>query len=335
MPAPTAFVFAVVTILRLYDVLRSIAWIRQHHAGFIALVDRLEERDRRDADSYPSIYDQTGGSFFPFGVKSYRLRRFVRSGSPVSRILKLPLQALRMLWKLYIYIPVSSGALLMLASLPRQMSPGTTWMIYVVGLLLCACSISIAAEGVVAQKSLGDWARHHYYFKNGGLAKWKIWTGSGLLAWGTATSFLMFTSSRLGGFPQIPGSGAWYNHLFGSAFYGLGSLGLFGSPEASLPAAKVALVAVWLAGIALLIILLAELPGSGPVKSEYLSPAPPSSVEVPPEPPVLRGGRQGVVIVILFGSLWIIWKVLRYLLSAGRGNQQSTTAGVQMFSHRH
>ncbi len=152
--------FLLITVLRVYNILRGILWTYVHGRDFKRDMLALPPRARSNVRIQELILDAHKANFFPVGIRAYRFRRWSRGGrSPIVRLLRRSLRILKLLW----YFPVY--ALLSFVYI-CALSLGSSWVptdsrfireLAMTALLLLLAALLLAIEGFVVTRYIGSW----------------------------------------------------------------------------------------------------------------------------------------------------------------------------------
>ena len=216
-----------ITVLRLWQLIRSDIWIWFHGNEFQREYNQLGLSDRTDIHARYALLDRTGARIFPFGIKSYRWRRWLGTGqSRMAKALRLPLRVLYFLWLYYIYAVVVSAYVALTTYLPDSPSGGVIGPPFAlsVGCLLLVGSIALAAEAVLSYTQIKSWgvAYHGFSGDTTSLANSEISIAVGalLMSYISAIGVSYLAAAKFNAFRKIPDSSPL--DLFGnSVFYGL------------------------------------------------------------------------------------------------------------------
>lgn len=201
-----------VSILRVYSLLRSLGWLLANYEGFNRLQDAaIRRRTQQRAGISEQIYDATNGGFFPFGVRSYKLKRWTRGASPVSRLVRSPLRLIRHLWRWWTFagllFPI---ALVILSIYPVDLTDTQQGLVFAVILTVSIGTISIAAESCLAYFLLDSWVSYHYFGDIGNVTRKRaiseisIFAGAFITAYSGAIGMITYTAVRHNAFDKIP-----------------------------------------------------------------------------------------------------------------------------------
>ncbi len=237
-------------LLRIYSLARGVVWIWQHGQDWYARRSRLAAAGVLDPAREAALYDRFGGRFFPFGPRSYRLRRWAtarRRG--LGRVGRLPLSLFRLVWRFYVFPLVGAAYLLVIGVLPGGPLPAAVgWLGLAVALALMLCTVAIAAEAVFAYMTFSSWALAYHARRSRARqrrieAPYEIATlvGAGLMAYVCDVGAVTYCDLRFGGFSRAaadPGRGLAASLGDGAyaaftAFIGVGDANP-GTPEARL-----------------------------------------------------------------------------------------------------
>ncbi|HEX6470923.1 MAG TPA: hypothetical protein VF069_17620, partial [Streptosporangiaceae bacterium] len=263
------------------------------------------------------------GAFFPFGLKEYRLRRFLRdpgSGSFWRRVTRPGVQLFRLvLFQFGSLAPICGFALIAMTVLPRrfQVLPGTfnDFAALLLGFLLMAATVLIIVEAVYGYAVLGSYSAFHLLDPQRAepgrrlVGELQVFIGILMTALLSAVGVVYFTSVRFGGYEQMAGSVTTPTQIAGrvadSAYYTF--MAFLGSGEAGPRSISAKLVTGMLGmeGFSLLVLVL------GMLASTSLPPAP-THRAAPSDPPTGGGATRHRTMT----TRWLIYGALTGLAVA-------------------
>ncbi|GAA4414292.1 hypothetical protein ACFQV2_02340 [Actinokineospora soli] len=241
-------------LLRLYSLIRTVYWIQTYGATFALAIQDLSP-DKRNLENYAPMYDATRGAFFPFGVKSYRLHRAYRRararGRPVRAVL---LFGARRVWVLWFLAPAVAVTLALSDVIAGQgLSNLQKALGLCVGILLCACMTTVAAEAAFSAGAFNSWAGPHHRFRQSVLADAKIIVGSALTTWIVASGFYYFAINQFGGFKKINPNAGELELIIDSVRFGLSTLVTGTDAEPESVGGKASVLTIQVTGIAYIV----------------------------------------------------------------------------------
>jgi hypothetical protein len=267
-----------VLVLKMVAVLNAIRWLHRHGPAYHRLLVANPPAGVADRER---LIERHGGSFFPFGVKDYRLRRFLattRNGPsgpswrwavrPVARVFQ------SVLFQFGWLAPMCAVALVAAASAPEHLLLLPRWSSdaagLLLGLLLMATTILIVVEAVYGYALLGSYGVGFHLldpaqFETGRrmLRELQVFTGTVMTALLGGVGVVHFTSVRFGGYGQLTGEVTAPADIVGraadSAYYTF--IAFLGSGEAGPRgvAAKLVVGLLGMEGFALLVLALGVL----------------------------------------------------------------------------
>ncbi|RJL35596.1 hypothetical protein [Bailinhaonella thermotolerans] len=240
------------------------------------------------------LVEEHGGAFFPFGLKDYRLRRYLRRSRRFS-----PLRILLLLWHALFFrlgwlMPLCAAALIATAVAPARLllfpPPLTDAAGLTLSVLLLLVTLLIVVESVYGYALLGSYgfAFHLLNPRRLGpgrrlLRELQVFIGVVMTALLAGLGAFCFTSVRFDGFERLPGEVVTpldvLNRILDSAYYTF--MAFLGSGEAdprNIPG-RLIVALLGLQGFAILVLVLGVLASAVP--SPPLA-GPPQPVEGPP-----------------------------------------------------
>lgn len=126
----TAWIMLALTLLRASAIARALVWLLQHGVAYRIGFQCLAQDQGVDQAALECLYDETHANFFPFGLKSYRLRQWGETaGGWVGRLIRLPIQGFRVGWQFFVYVPLCTVYLVVAAHSSRCWDR-CTWLSY-------------------------------------------------------------------------------------------------------------------------------------------------------------------------------------------------------------
>ena len=275
--------------LKAMAILNAIQWLHRHGPAYYRHV--TAERPESVADQDRAI-ELHGGSFLPFGVKEYRLRRFLRdsrNGSLWKRAIWPYVRLFQMvLFQFGPLAPICGFALIATASLPRrfQLLPHmlTDLAGLLLGVLLMVTMVLIIVEAVYGYAVLGSYSAFHLLDPGRTepgrrlVGELQVFIGVLMTALLSAVGVVFFTSVRFGDYEQMTGSVTTSSQIAGrvadSAYYTF--MAFLGSGEAGPRsiAAKLITGMLGIEGFSLLVLVLGMLASTSvaPIVAQQITP---------------------------------------------------------------
>jgi len=310
-------------LLKAIAVINAVRWLHARGPVFRAA---LAERRPTTVAEQTRLYDEVGAAFFPFGLKDYRLRRFLSGRRGARRVAVWPARALSvLLFRVAVLVPVSTAYLILLASvdLPLLHRGANDALALALACTLLAITIGLAIEAVYAYAVLGSYGIgfHELRPERRGperalVREFQVFAGTLMVAYVAGIGATYLVAVRFGGYQRIPvrsGPGAVAQQVIDSAYYALLAFSGAGDPEPIGPAGKVVTGAIAVQGMALLLLVLASMlaiadRGSADravgTRPDPVAPAPAVPPNPPPNPPAgPPAGRPGLAGLLVGAAL--------------------------------
>ena len=311
--------------LKALAILNAVQWLHRHGPAYYRHVTAERPQSVADRDRAVELH---GGSFFPFGVKEYRLRRFLResrNGPLWKRATRPGVRLFQLvLFQFGFLAPICGFALIATTIPPRRVqvlpSALNDFAGLLLGILLMIAMVLIIVEAVYGYAVLGSYSAFHLLDPRRAepgrrlVAELQIFIGSLMTALLSAVGVVYFTSVRFGDYEKMAGSVATSGQIAGrladSAYYTL--MAFLGSGEAGPRsiAAKLVMGLLGLEGFSLLILVL------GMLASTSVPPVPaPQAAASDPTP---EGGapRHGTTRRGTKRTRWLVYGALTGLAAA-------------------
>lgn len=195
---------------RLYSLLRGVAWLSAHYNDFNREQEKVIRRGgQRYKGAQEEIYEKSGGAFFPFGPRSYRLEKWSRGASTGSSALRFPLRVFRFFWRWYNFVLIFLGAAVVLSVWPPELTSTQNALFIIITSLMIVGTISIAAESLLSFQLLNSWTSYHYfgdvgdYSRKRAVQETKIFVGAALTAYVVAIGATLYVSVRHNGLTKV------------------------------------------------------------------------------------------------------------------------------------
>jgi hypothetical protein len=308
-------------LLKAIAVGNAVRWLHARGPVFRAA---LAERRPTTIVEQTRLYDEVGAAFFPFGLKDYRLRRLLGGARGARRVAVWPARVLSvLLFRVAVLVPVSSGYLVLLASVdvPPLHGGANDVLALVLACVLLAITIGLAIEAVYAYAVLGSYGIgfHELRPERRGperalVREFQVFAGTLMVAYAAGIGATYLVAVRFGGYRRIPvrsGPGAIVEQVIDSAYYALLAFSGAGDPEPLGPAGKVVTGAIAVQGMALLLLVLASMLAIADrggadravgTRPEPVAPAPVVPPNPPADPPAGRPGLVGLVVGAALGA---------------------------------
>lgn len=264
-----------ITTLKVWQIIRSDTWIWKHGTEYQKEYSRLSTSALRDVDVREALLDRMGGGIFPFGLKSYRLRRWLRGGrSLAAQAIRVPLRIFNVLFAFYVYPVVASIYVAGSSHLsgPAGSVDPSAYLAFTTGCLVLIGCLGIAVEAALSYTQMSAWGTIYHGFARGrsdnparSQSEFAVALGAILMAYISAIGVTYLAGARLGAFTKIQDAGV-VELLSASAFYALMGMLQAGDadPRNNFGRLVVALVAVNSAALFLIVIALVIGSASGP-----------------------------------------------------------------------
>lgn len=163
-------------LLKLCAVSNSIRWIRHHGSDYVSTVEG-NNPTIRDDEHLNKILDALSGGFFPFGVRDYRLKRYIaslRTAGKLKRIWANVVRTFQAALFQYRYLVLIGSAHLMAMSLvPGIRFPVSIavpeaahrYLLFTMVLSLFAMNILMEVEAASGYVTMTDYGRYYYLLR--------------------------------------------------------------------------------------------------------------------------------------------------------------------------
>lgn len=164
---PVIVVWLALTLIKSLHTAIVIGWLLEHGP---AIGSRLTRPTGSVADNTSEFWNrfrleggETKGRVLVYGVKDVLLdRRISRAELAGQRIRTLYWKSFRVVWRVFVLVPVSALALLIIAYLPGEISDLNTWLIFATSLILLILMFLIGFEMVVLVVTVGPWLPYYH-----------------------------------------------------------------------------------------------------------------------------------------------------------------------------
>lgn len=203
-------IIAAVSVLRVEHLIASDVWICLRGRRWRDLVILLNPEDWEDKELIWRFYKVADGGALPwlfFGIRSYRLAAWAQACRS-RRWSSLAIKGVRLLWRYYVFAPLTALMVAVLAVVPTHLSQASRIALLVVAGSTVLGMIAMAAEGTVAAFTLKSWAvdyhRRMARETPAGLRELAVILFCLVLALGACYSWLLVIATRFGGFNGFP-----------------------------------------------------------------------------------------------------------------------------------
>ncbi len=281
--------------LKAVAILNAVQWLHRHGPAYHRHITAERPENVADRDRAVELH---GGSFFPFGVKEYRLRRYLRDSGNRSLWKRATRPGARLfqmvLFQFGLLAPICGFALIAMTISPRrfQVLPSTLndFAGLLLGLLLMIAMVLIIVEAVYGYATLGSYSAFHLLDPKRDepgrrlVSELQLFIGALMTALLSAVGVVYFTSVRFGDYEQMAESITTPSQIAGrvadSAYYTL--MAFLGSGEAGPRsiAAKLVTGLLGVEGFSLLVLVLGMLASTSvpPVLRHQTAPIDPATV---------------------------------------------------------
>ena len=229
-----AAAICLLVLFRLYSLLTSVVWIWFDGAEFSALAEKNESvRGGASAESVLPVYRETGGDFYPFGVRAVALEAWRdRAPAGAQRVVR---KMIYRCWKLYWFTPLWTVLIVVSTT---ALHPANDVVVRSLLFATCIClmlsATTIAAEAALSYVVFGSWSLAYHRFdvqSERSATELATFVGGAITALLGSATAMYFGAQAYAGFEDIPPDSSVAAPLARSFYYTLTALTGNGDPS--------------------------------------------------------------------------------------------------------